>query len=197
MKKIKRKKLPNYLEPQGTYTEFLDKLTSDGYGYVGDGLFSTVYAKDDTHVIKVAHGDKGYEVYLSYVLANQENPYFPRVFDVKRFKNVNRSWGKGDVTVVSMERLEEGPEEKRQQKVAIGAFIKKSTVSDKVSSWRRSLWGDEKLAMENHPVHLRGKHAKQMLDVMRELSDSRDGLDLHDGNIMYRGNQPVIIDPVT
>lgn len=182
--KIKKTPLPDFLAPKGTYEEFQTKMENNGYRVIGSGLFATVWGKkgDNSHVIKVAVDDPGYEEYLQYVLANQENPYFPRVFDVKRFEDVRTSWGKNNLTVVSMELLQAG---QRKTKQAFGLQITRA-----LNPY------DAKLA-ERAKAKFKTKHEKQLLAVMNRMRESRSWLDLHDGNIMYRDKQLVIIDPAT
>lgn len=185
--KIKRAKLPDRLQPTGNLDQFHDRLRTDGYKIIGNGLYAEVWAKDndDSHVIKVARDDVGYDEYLSYVLANQENPYFPRVFDVKRFKGVKNVWSGGDITVVSMERLTKGGKKAKKQ------LSKRLHRGAKDATWYTE---EQKKAAR---AMFKTKHEKQLLEVMTALSKTRGWLDLHDGNIMHRGNQLVVIDPAT
>lgn len=187
--KVKRVPLPDFLEPTGTMAEFEERLHKEGYRRIGHGLFSEVYGKrgDKSHVIKVARGDTAYDDYLSVVMAHQENPYFPRVFDVKRFK-ISGLFYEDNVSVISMERLEKGGR-KGKYKNSLGGHIKSMT--------GEHAWNAQKRAMKDLPIEFKGRHAKQMLAVMKDMHKHHGWLDLHKGNIMFRGEQPVIIDPVT
>ena len=187
--KVKRKRLPASLKPSGTLEEFNERLEKEGYRRIGSGLFATAWAKDDTHVIKVASNDSAYEDYLSVVMAHQENPYFPRVFDVKRFKGVGfyrKDGGDMNVTVVSMERLQPG---EMEPKMALEGHIKLSA--------KHVIWDDKALELTKKYPMPNSKHSKQLFRVMKEMNREHGWLDLHSGNIMFRGEQPVIIDPVT
>lgn len=179
MKRLRKKALPEPVEAVGTLDEYYEKLLALGYKHLGSGLYSRVYGKDG-HAIKVCIGDDAYNDYLQYVLANQDNPTFPKVYDVKRFKNVKRretvvwNWDTGlDVTVVTMEKLKKLKPQK-QRHISHHFDIR----------WNRVF------------AKPKDKQEERMFDVLHALQKEGHSIDMHPGNVMLRGDQPVIVDPV-
>lgn len=192
---VKRRKLPPFLKPSGSLEDYKKKLQAMGYKQIGDGFESTVWAKDDTHVLKLVDANSAYADYLEMVLANQENPYFPRVFDVKRFKDVK--WGRGtnsftDYMVVSMERLGELPE---FVDLFAGPDAGRKFLTRLQKAVGSTEWGKVPIDKAVRKT-FKNKEEKMLLFAMDELKKQHNDLDLHRGNIMLRGNQPVVIDPV-
>lgn len=173
---MKKKKLPERIKPQGTLDEFLTKLKALGYRFLDGGLFSDAYVKDDV-VVKVARNDPGYDTFLEYALAYQDNPYFPTIFKVDVYKEVETYFANSEnVTVVTMERL------KSVENTKVGF-----RVSDKVE--------DDALGLSKIPYRKNPDYIEAM-KVLRALKKQVKRIDLHSGNIMYRGKQLVITDPV-
>lgn len=178
MKKLRKQPLPKPVEAVGTLDEYYEKLLALGYKHLGSGLYSRVYGKGG-HAIKVCIGDAAYNDYLQYVLANQDNPTFPKVYDVKRFKNVKRretvvwNWDTDlDVTVVTMEKLK--PLQPRKQRHISHHFDIR---------WNRAF------------AKPKDKTEERMFDVLHALQRKGYSIDMHAGNVMLRGDQPVIVDP--
>lgn len=179
--KLPRKSLPKRVEAKGTLEDYYKKLGKMGYLQVGAGFYSRALS-NGTQVIKVAVDDTGYDEYLKYVLANQNNPYFPKVYNVKRFKNVWRNqeqkdhpvapWGERmshNVTVITMEKL-----------------TKAGRKGNVLSTRYQRDWNKPKAENEQE---------QRMFDVLEKL-DERYCIDMHSKNVMLRGDQPVVIDPV-
>lgn len=174
MTKLKTSKLPDPMKPKGTLKKLENKLFSEGYFRIGSGAFATAYAKDD-HVIKVAKNDVGYDTWLSIVLANQDNPFMPKIYDVKRFADVKvdrNSEFKYDVTVVSMERLHKDYSEFGRQNVG------------------------ERLSWSRKSYQPKDVHEKQLVAILNKLEKERGRLDIGSSNVLFRGKQPVFTDPV-
>ena len=172
---MKKATLPEPRKARGTLEGYYRKLEKLGYKEIGSGAFSTVYGNGDV-VIKVAEGGDGYDAFLEYALAYQNNPYFPKIYAVERYTNVkwNRKSKSGsEYTVVTMERLDgEAPP---------GISRSLHTRTSEVKS---------KQFTSDNPKE------KQALRVLAELEKEHGWLDMHSGNVMMRGKQPVIIDPV-
>lgn len=173
---MKKKKLPERIKPQGTLEAYSAKLYAEGYREIGRGLFSDAWAKDNV-VVKVARNDMGYDRFLEYALAYQHNPYFPKIYHVARYEGVE-SWNNpyGYATVVTMEKLRSVENTKKGRKT-----------SDRVEL---DAEGVSKVPFDNSPEY------REAMKVLKELKKEVRRIDLHDGNIMYRGKQLVITDPV-
>jgi hypothetical protein len=72
-------------EAQGDYTSRLRDLRIKR---VGSGIQADVYQHPqvDTIVVKVASEHDAPLAYLQYVLKHQDNPYVPKVYNVRRFQ---------------------------------------------------------------------------------------------------------------
>jgi hypothetical protein len=198
--------------------EIWKQLKAAGYQYVGSGADATVFAKDDSHVIKILMpedaGSKAEQVFRKFYefsMAHQDLPCVPRFNEVNTI-DIN---GK-DYTQIEMERL--SPIEK-------GGFLQGMIwlLSDYVS--KNTPWSTVENELTNgHPWYFfspnySGTFArtwqsilenpaskktysmyKQLYTVMQLLYSTGNinkfGWDLHTANVMQRGNgQPVIIDP--
>lgn len=167
--------LPEPMKAKGTLAGLKKRLEKGGYSVTGEGFFATVWTKDDV-AIKVAIGDIGYDTWLEECLKNQGNPYFPKIFDVKRFTDVKRertSVTKLDVTVVSMERLEK--KEDKYQAEQLGTKYGRA---------------------RSRKIKTNDKHERELFKALNRVESSRGWLDIHSENILFRGDQPVITDPV-
>ena len=198
--------------------EIWKQLKAAGYHHVGSGADATVFAKDDSHVIKILMpedaGSKAEQVFRKFYefsMAHQDLPCVPRFNEVNTI-DIN---GK-DYTQIEMERL--SPIEK-------GGFLQGMIwlLSDYVS--KNTPWSTvESELTDGHPWYFfspnySGTFArtwqsilenpaskktysmyKQLYTVMQLLYSTGNinkfGWDLHTANVMQRGNgQPVIIDP--
>jgi hypothetical protein len=198
--------------------EIWKQLRAAGYHHVGSGADATVFAKDDSHVIKILMpedaGSKAEQVFRKFYefsMSHQDLPCVPRFNEVNTI-DIN---GK-DYTQIEMERL--SPIEK-------GGFLQGMIwlLSDYVSGSKP--WSTVESELTNgHPWYFfspnySGTFArtwqsilenpaskktysmyKQLYTVMQLLYSTGNinkfGWDLHTANVMQRGNgQPVIIDP--
>lgn len=139
---------------------------------LGDGHFSTVFDLGNGRVLKVANlnDDPGYEWFVSKIKNIRDNPFLPRVF-------FSGMWNGKRVYI--LEKLE--PIWQRE-KTAPGAYDCYRNVRDAINEG-----GNPYLTVTD--VHL--------LQVIEVLRSSKYSLDLHDENVMMRGDQPVITDPVS
>ena len=181
---MKQAKLPEPIEPVGSLYDYYEKLEKMGYRRVGDGYFSSVFVKGN-QTIKVAVNDSAYDAFLSYALAYQNNPLMPKIYAVARYKNVQHWSDMGHkrygvaVTVVTMERLKHGPQRDARK--------------------RSSYFTEAGFAYSNQGnkafLPSSTKEERQASRILGTLFKSHRE-DLHSKNIMMRGKQPVIIDPV-
>lgn len=151
----------------------------DDLGYkqyeLGSGLYGTVWARpEDNFVIKIFVPDEGYSNYLQYMQSNTQNPYVPKM----RGKPVKLPNG---FTLVRLEKL------KRIDKdlyIQIRYFMKSNVDYDADMRKQRKEFEDK------YPQFL------NFMDELRVFAKNRGlSTDLHGGNIMMRGNLPVVTDP--
>lgn len=147
---------------------------------LGTGYFSYVkqHPKRKNEVIKLATNDRAYCLYLRIVLANQNNPFFPKVYEAYKLEGEN-------TVMVRMEKLD---------------------------SMRREMWlsdtNPKKKLLRNIQNQLRysfcptvkpytSRFHMQAVAAINNMCDEHNiGVDLHGGNVMFRGRQIVITDPV-
>jgi hypothetical protein len=196
------------------------QLKAAGYKYVASGADATVWAKDESHVIKILMpedlGNKAEQVFRKFyeiALKYQDLPCLPRVNEVNTI-DIN---GK-DYTQIEMERLR--PIEKGTFMEGVIWFF--SDFCQAQEPWNRV---DHAMGLtdtwEYYP-HAKGSktianvftrqwqdlmYNKQAYSMYRQLYNvmkllyttgtiNRYGWDLHTANVMQRTNgQPVIIDP--
>jgi hypothetical protein len=141
-----------------------------GIERLGGGAYADVYALDEHRVLKIVRKtDEGYKRFIrkSKNKSVSGNPYLP----VVHFRG---KWGGKEVYI--LERLESG--EGRDDTYA---FIRA------VSFLQEN---------EENPF-FEVKADPCLLEVVDVLANSDCLNDLHDGNVMWRGDQPVITDPCT
>ena len=151
-------------------------LFDAGYFQLGRGSFGTVYSKlGANHVLKLFKStDRAYRTFVQLVI-NNPNSHFPK-FKGKMMKITD------DYYAIRMEKLREN--------------------------------SDQSLAdiLENYILFKQGENTRGATIAMRDLNKtqrgikkacdiiakgiSTHGVDLHYGNIMWRGNTIVIVDPM-
>ena len=171
----KKDPLYNILQNTADASELEDNLEAGGFKkyVIGTGLYSSVLSRPDlNYVVKIFYRDPGYEAYLKYMTKYQNNPHVPKmrgkVLSVgPRFK------------VVRLEKLTPIDKTDRRQK--------------------RLLWYIQDY-LENNK-HNRYMVSLDMPDILPVLDDimthTPSNIDLHDGNVMFRGSVPVITDPLS
>jgi hypothetical protein len=198
--------------------EIWKQLRAAGYHHVGSGADATVFAKDDSHVIKIlmpedasSKAEQVFRKFYEFSMAHQDLPCVPRFNEV----NVIDINGK-DYTQIEMERL--APIEK-------GGFLQGMIwlLSDYTSTLTPWETVESELAdadtWEIYSPNFANAFAKtwqsltqnpaskktyamyrQLYNVMKLLyttgTINKFGWDLHTANVMQRKDgQPVIIDP--
>jgi len=188
-------------------------LTSDeeGKGYVGAGQFSTVKKDRDPHFVQKTSRDAdmarndGYWYYIKKVIDNNlwENPYFPRVYEFKKFyKGSNAHYRVKLETLVQMEDLNK-PEliavvsrmigDDPEYLGIIQPYHHENDIMDLIKQIFRRVWDGKKSdKMDTNFI--------SAMKALKEINKNTNYLyDLHKGNIMARrgphGVHPVIVDP--
>lgn len=184
-------------------SEFLAKY---GFKKLGGGSFVNVYTHPNMdYVLKVFHKlDYGYLAFLRYVLANQGNPTLPRIIGIPKKLNTNRGPGTtshsiGEWYFVRMEKLE--PLDISIASDFFGGMVQ--FASRMAMNRVRTDDPNPKLA-PGTLKRIRAWEAQhpdlaETIRGIRELIPDSDkfGFDLHDENLMRRGDQIVITDPLS
>lgn len=176
---MKTIELPKRVELPMRYDEWLESLAAKGWVQISRATYARVFAHPNKpgRVLKVARDDSAYDTFLSMALAYPNNPFFPKIFNVQRF-TLQREWAVvsfTNVTVVEMERLTV------KLPLTRADHNWRYAMEGYAEGWRGKVW--------------RSKWEQQAGDVLRKLF-SLERPDLHAGNVMFRGNHPVITDPV-
>lgn len=147
----------------------LDDLGYKQYS-IGTGFYSQVYARpQDNFVIKIFREDKGYSTFLQYITQNSNNPYVPKLKG-KIIKLPN------DYYVIRLEKL------KRMD----NDLFKKI-------EWAANNDHDKPLIQELNDKY---PGLLEFVRSLRQMSyDNKVMYDLHGGNMMMRGDTPVVTDP--
>jgi hypothetical protein len=200
--------------------EIWRQLKAAGYQYVGSGADATVFAKDDTHVIKILMpedmGTKAEEVFRKFYefsMSHQDLACVPRFNEVNTI-DIN---GK-DYTQIEMERL--APIEKDSFVEGLIWFLSDyintntpwATVESELANpetWEiyspnfANAFAKTWQSLTQNPAPASKKTYtmyRQLYNVMKLLyttgTINKFGWDLHTANVMQRKDgQPVIIDP--
>jgi GNAT superfamily N-acetyltransferase len=198
--------------------EIWRQLRAAGYHHVGSGADATVFAKDDSHVIKILMpedaGSKAEQVFRKFYefsISHQNLPCVPRFNEVNTI-DIN---GK-DYTQIEMERL--SPIEKGSFLQGMVWLLSDYAIENKPwSTVERELTDGHpwyffnpnysgtfartwQSLLENPASEKTYSMYKQLYAVMQLLyttgTINQFGWDLHTANVMQRTNgQPVIIDP--
>lgn len=191
----------------GEHHESFDKLIKDaGWTYVNSGLMASVYEhpKYPGQVMKVLYRkDSGYLRFYS-MAKRSDNPHYPEVsrLGVIKFPDTRRRTGwdspNPDITTyaVMLEKLNRYPSFPNQDNDDVDNFT--TSFAEIIRGYARfdkplPEWIDEKWPLLRPALELIKKYATMM---KRGSSHRQYGVDIHSGNIMWRGNFPVITDPL-
>jgi hypothetical protein len=150
----------------------VNKLNELGYEQyeIGNGYYSQVYARpQDNYVIKIFRHDPGYMAFLEHIKSNLNNPYVPKLKG-KIIKLPN------NFSLVRIEKL---------QPMKLKLF-------DEIHD---AVYDESKKTV----IEVENKYPR-LIDFMRSLlklpkNNKEIDVDLHLGNMMMRGDTPVVIDP--
>lgn len=149
---------------------------------ISEGCYGAVYPKPGCHsrVIKVAKNDRAYLGFVKQALKHQDNPFFPRVYAAALY----RRYGCVKIheyLVVELERLHHNE--------ARAARLISYLQDDENHARLKAAF--ERMKLPRNRV----RHFHEAFNCFQQLR-SRYRSDLHERNIMFRGNQPVLTDPV-
>lgn len=180
-------------------SEYFRRLEKDlNIERLGGGGYAKVF-QHPTHpeiaVKVVTDSDESYLKYLDFIHDHPKNKYVPHVLSVHKHSTGEKEYAvsddmlDSDYTIVFMEKLR--PINSREYdalNVKIGDLL--GGVAIKMHSLAKRHWAA--LSKQNEDSDL-ATFAKFMLDILESHVSLSD---IHENNIMMRGNQPVFTDPL-
>lgn len=165
------------IEPAMARHESILRLVDDhGVRQIGKGYFGTVLAATHSRTVFKVCRDSAYLAFITAVLEFQNNPWFPKIVTASLHYPDDEPW----YLIVEMERLRKGSEgELRAALLLLDANLADILIIGAVM----------------HVPPRRMKKLAEMQRLLRRLF-RKFGPDFHKGNIMFRKNHPVIIDPI-
>jgi hypothetical protein len=184
---MKLKRPLNELSKPSYRNEAVEILQSNGYNHLGSGKFADVFQRKSrpNEVIKLFDsGDEAYIDYLEFIMRNQDNPHFPKVFG-KPMKITP------DYYVVKLEKLESYDifRDGRQLVNDISKFLRRNPGEDYQSEEEMNEIEAFKNYLESFPKF------KEALEKLMKFENIYD-FDIHAGNLMWRKNTLVLSDPI-
>lgn len=169
----KKDPIYNILQNSTNAEELQDNLEANGFKkyVIGTGLYSSVLSRPNLdYVVKIFSNDPGYEKYLSYIIKYQNNPHVPKMRG--KIISVNPRF-----KVVRLEKL----------RPYIMGVTKDDRYYDAIRKYIYTNKSNLNVIEKNIPL---------IIPVLNDIIQN-SGYDLHDGNIMFRDDVPVIIDPLS
>ena len=176
-----------YVKNVATRNEVQKKLHELGFKKIGEPSgYAGVYEHPNlSYALKVFDAnDRGYRAFLQVVAQHPNNPHFPK-FRGKPMVIVKSDDDTPKVMAIRMEKLKKFP---------ISRYIDRLEYmlsSAKTEYWRDSIKHNDlaKEFLEEWPQFA------EVIDALVAAKTDNIAFDWHEGNIMLRGNCPVIIDP--
>ena len=146
-----------------------------GSKFLGSGAFGRVWGLPNGKVLKSFIKDKGYQIFLDFIRKNPGNPHLPRVYYRGHWAGRN---------VVLMEKLEPTENLGYETKNMLGSEVRSMGRENyQVKPWLNPVMFTEQLT----------ETVQQLYEIYRTTPSLT--LDLHDANMMMRGETIVITDP--
>ncbi len=151
-----------------------------GMQLLGAGAFARVYGRaNHRRVVKIGETWDSYLKYVKMIGLQSDNPYFPRIHDVKINRHENR-----DYYVIEMEKL-----------IKWGNVPKKVRDAALEKLGARDLWDANYLRIKEAA----GELEREAIKLLQKLWYRGTSRDVHRGNVMFRkrgrGYQLVFTDP--
>lgn len=172
------------------HTEILRMIRKQGpFKEIGKGAYAHVYGSTKhNHVYKVGSVDDNfaYLKYVNFILSHPKNPFLPKIYGVRYYYPCQGANESRAYFVVAMEHLVPLAWSEPHSSVpkTLDFCVKNATESS------AAVLG-MKVIMPNNL-----KRVVKFLDAICNDEGSDCGLDLQRGNVMMRGKQIVITDPV-
>lgn len=182
---------------------------------IGKGVHASAFLYNNK-VYKFWVADRAYEKFIDYVMKNQDNPWLPKLHSgiktmppfFKHYKDVK------DVKWIKMEKLEKltghlirlnNGNSKDDGHDDDSEFSEMASVTDIINL--STCYVDPTILLKSFPdsieslrvkfkLHVTDKHTLKYLKILHDLNKFKMWFDLHEENLMSRGNQMVLIDPL-
>lgn len=170
-----------------------DRLKAAGFKSVGSGVFSFVLALPDSNLVVKVTRDVAFKAFIK-ATKKTRSKYFPRVYYHRQLQRpgADKEWHNRPFDVYIIERLSSSRKDWPVRNALAVNLLTDMGLDEFIDQ------DDELDAC--HPAAIPGlvtdtRCYKAALNVMRNL-DGEFCVDLHLGNVMCRGDVPVITDPV-
>jgi hypothetical protein len=169
-----------------SFNDFIEIAKKNGWHFKGQGYFGSVLHKPGSkYVYKIYYDDDNtFRKYVNWARVQKDNPYVPKVGKVTLVP------GTKDIYVTKMELLEPtaGRNDPRFQK-----YIN----PEAANAWfaERGFGGEKFPLFDQMMASLR--QTDPHFEAIAEFAEKTGHLDLHYNNVMFRGDQLIVIDPVS
>ncbi len=164
------------------YASFLKKQKVKLLGF---GMFASVYQHPTIPdmVAKLYDDDEAYDRYVEWCLSNQQNPFVPKIYSVHDYP---------EFKIVFMEKLKECDQSKFE------LWMKSEFVLDDLTPGFISAKVLARTLQNRTFTDEKDARFLAVLDfVQQQILINDYELDLHSGNVMMRGKEFVITDPLS
>ena len=158
---------------------FADYMMKYGFRYVGQGFYGVVFEKSGyPWIFKVFKEDPGYLSYVDFCKRHQANIHIPKIkgHTIK----IN-----DDTYAIRTEKLRPVDEKEGRTITSMANYMSRQNRGESISDFAES-------DLEELSVKYRG-----IYDLFKYFLESGYNLDIHPENIMMRGSEIVLTDPVT
>lgn len=152
------------------------RLVEDyGVRQIGKGIFGSVLAAPNSRTVFKICRDSAYLAFITAILEFQDNPWFPKIAAASLHYPDGEPW----YFIVQMERLRKGSE----GELRAALLLLDANLAD--------------ILLIGATLRVPSTRMKKLAEMQRLLRRlfRKFGPDFHKGNIMFRRNHPVIIDP--
>jgi len=157
---------------------------------IAGGCYGDVYQHPLYHdkVVKITRGDFAYNDFVKFALRNQDIPFLPKIFERYKFSYRDK-YDTYKCSIVVLEKLQQAE------------FHEEDESNDDLLQAVEQLLGSKirSPSCVAGAVKLKSlkRDQKRFLNFLHKaIFKSRHALDLHGGNVMCRGSELVIIDPL-
>lgn len=200
-KRKQKKNVYKIIQTDENYYSYTDRLSGfhETIEYLDDGAFSSVYVHPTHHDIAVkvysineSPNSDPYIKYLKWIENNSTNPYVPKIYDVRVFDGPTEYDGEGHYAVIHMERL-------YGKDMSHTAWRRYRDLQQLIFDFEVEAFDDTRYGswLRERTKTIKDKDLKKVLRQVASYSETYGAfIDLHRNNVMWRKNQPVIIDPI-
>lgn len=169
-------------------------LDSNGFKKIGAGMYSNVYQKPGASFVVKVYQNSGSAperelAWYEYCHANKSNPYLPKVRKIKQFGN----WY---VVFIEVLKPMNNPNIRRTYYRAILPYLGLHLSDDDVMVKIENEENESDFRLSDDDAHMLVGLYGEIEKLFNHFGWNLDSADIHDENIMVRGHQLVISDPI-